>query len=67
MQITFHGKIMTFDSPLPVSEVLLYLDSKVAEPFALAVNNEFVPRSQYGQTILKDGDEMDLVTPMQGG
>lgn len=36
-------------------------------PFAAAVNETFVPKSQYGDTPLKDGDRIDIVNPMQGG
>jgi sulfur carrier protein len=35
--------------------------------FALAVNGEFVPKSQYHLRQLQDGDEIDLVIPVGGG
>jgi sulfur carrier protein len=35
--------------------------------FAVAINHEFIPRSLYHTVILKDGDEVDVVVPMQGG
>lgn len=35
--------------------------------FAIAVNRQFVPRGQYEITQLQDGDQIDVVTPMQGG
>lgn len=35
--------------------------------FAIAINTLFVPRSSYTETILKNGDRIDLVVPMQGG
>ena len=34
---------------------------------AVAINNEFVPRSTYGQHILLANDCVDIVTPVQGG
>lgn len=35
--------------------------------FAVAINCAFVPRSQFEQTRLTEGDEVEIVTPMQGG
>ena len=35
--------------------------------FAAAVNGEFVPRSQYAETQVQDGDEIDIVKPVGGG
>ena len=38
-----------------------------AGSFAVALNGEFVPRSRYGETLLADGDELDIVAPVGGG
>jgi sulfur carrier protein len=35
--------------------------------YVVAVNREFVPRSDYTNVILQDGDEIDLVRPVWGG
>ncbi len=35
--------------------------------FAIAVNGEFVPRSQYDTFQLNDRDQIDLVKPVGGG
>ncbi|OAJ34943.1 sulfur carrier protein ThiS [Piscirickettsia salmonis] len=37
------------------------------ESFAVAINCSFVPRSAFANTYLKAGDEIDVVSPMQGG
>ena len=34
---------------------------------AVACNLEFVPRSSYAQTVLRAGDDVEIVTPRQGG
>ncbi len=36
-------------------------------PFAAAVNTEFVPRSDYKEKRLKNGDEIELISPITGG
>lgn len=37
------------------------------ERVAVAVNETFVPRSQYGSYALRDRDRVDVVAPVQGG
>lgn len=36
-------------------------------PVAVAVNGEFVPRSEYSRLTIKDGDLIDIVSPVGGG
>lgn len=40
-----------------------YADKKIA----VAVNGQFIPRSAYEDHILKGGDDVEVVAPMQGG
>ncbi|WP_144393594.1 sulfur carrier protein ThiS [Pleionea sediminis] len=35
--------------------------------FAIAINDNFVPRSQYQTITLKNNDRIELLSPMQGG
>jgi sulfur carrier protein len=35
--------------------------------FAVALNFDVLPRSQWAQTPLKNGDEIEIITPRQGG
>ena len=35
--------------------------------FAIALNFDVLPRSQWAQTTLKPGDEIEIITPRQGG
>jgi len=36
-------------------------------PFAAAVNTQFVPKTQYAQHALKDGDRVEIISPVTGG
>lgn len=36
-------------------------------PFAAAVNQEFVAKTLYAQTLLKDQDKIELIVPITGG
>ena len=35
--------------------------------FAIAVNYNVVPRSRWAETALGNGDEIEIITPRQGG
>jgi sulfur carrier protein len=35
--------------------------------FAIAVNFDVLPRSRWADTALKPGDEIEIITPRQGG
>lgn len=35
--------------------------------YAVAINEQFVPKSSYSSTILQAGDRVELLVPMQGG
>ncbi|MCC7006836.1 MAG: sulfur carrier protein ThiS [Ottowia sp.] len=41
--------------------------STMRPPFAVAINQQFVPRSHYEGRVLKNGDVIDVVAPITGG
>lgn len=66
MKVTINGKAKTFAAPLDIQAALEqegYRDMKVA----VARNGDFVPRGNYAATVLQDGDDIEIVAPMQGG
>lgn len=36
-------------------------------PFAAAVNTQFVPKTQYSQHALHEGDRIEIISPVTGG
>jgi sulfur carrier protein len=64
--ISLNGERLTTDSP--TLQALLQsrgYDFKTA--FACAINNAFVPRPQWPERALQNGDRIDIVTPITGG
>ncbi len=56
------------DTPAPTLQALLQLRGyDFAAAFACAINNTFVPRGQWPQRALQNGDRIDIVTPITGG
>jgi sulfur carrier protein len=49
-----------------VEELLSELDYEGTH-FAVAVNYDVVPKSRWAEAALKAGDEIEIITPRQGG
>jgi len=47
----------------------LFIESRQMDEarFAVAVNQQFIPKAAYDSVELAAGDELELVVPMQGG
>ncbi len=66
MDITVNGEKKAFDGPLTVSDLLAALE---LQPRKIAVerNLEIVPKSQFGETALMNGDQIEIVQFVGGG
>ena len=49
-----------------ILEVIDSLENK-AEFFAVALNKNFIPKTQYAKVNLKENDQLEVVTPHPGG
>lgn len=70
MQLMLNDEVLEVDNKLTISQFIEWLktNNKLEHAnFALAVNMEFVPRSIYSETYLKENDRVEIVLPMQGG
>ncbi|MBE0493477.1 MAG: sulfur carrier protein ThiS [Thiomicrospira sp.] len=45
----------------------LVVELNIEGAFALALNQNFVPKSQYANTLINENDRIEIVAPMQGG
>ncbi len=69
LEQTIHVHINRAPHTLPVGATLSDAISSVGiqPPFAAAVNLQFVPRPQYPQRVLQNGDQIELIAPITGG
>jgi len=65
MQVTVNGEAREIKAS-HVSALLSELDYEGTH-CAIAINYDVVPRSQWAETALKAGDEIEIITPRQGG
>lgn len=64
--ITINGQKTELLSPVSVAD---YLEQNQYRPNRIAVelNGEILPKSHYSDTMLKDGDNMEIVSFVGGG
>jgi sulfur carrier protein len=66
IQIKLNGEMASFEGQPSVAEVLKNLPFGV--PFyAVAVNRSVIPRSEHEKTLLREGDEVEVVQAVGGG
>ncbi len=66
MKISINGEIKEFNKDiLTIKEVLDEMGYK--KGIAVALNETFVLKTKYKETKIKDGDRLDILSPIQGG
>lgn len=65
MKLMINGEWQTFESDQLLASILDSIGAK--PPYAIAVNQTFVPRSQYQTLTMNDGDAIEIVQAMAGG
>ena len=66
IKVSVNGEVKELENDLNISEMIEALEYKV-KGFAVAVNTTFVPLAKYDETIIKEGDTIDILAPVQGG
>lgn len=66
MNVLLNGKTEVLNGPLTLTRLL---EQKEIDPsyMAVAINCEFVPKSEYDKVQIKNGDDIEIVTPHPGG
>ncbi len=66
MQITVNGEPKSLDGLRTLAELIGQF-RLVPQRVAVEVNGQLVRRAEYGQTVLRDGDRIEIVTLVGGG
>lgn len=68
MKVFVNGKELEVGDSISLLELLNTLNMEVKPVgFAVAVNEEVVPKSKYGEYTLKEGDKVEIVNIVGGG
>ena len=65
MRVTINGEAREINAS-SVDALLRELEYEGTH-FAIAVNYDVLPKSRWAETALKAGDEIEIITPRQGG
>jgi sulfur carrier protein len=66
IKVSINGEIKEIKQGLNISQMIDALNY-TQQGFAVAVNTTFVSIKSYEQTIINDGDTIDILAPVQGG
>lgn len=66
IKVSVNGEVKELERNLNVGQMIEALEYKV-KGFAVAVNTTFVPIAKYDETIINEGDAIDILAPVQGG
>jgi sulfur carrier protein len=66
INISLNGETIQTDAPT-LQALLQARGYPLQGAFACAINNNFVPRPQWPDRRLTNGDRIDIVTPITGG
>ncbi len=66
IKVSVNGEIKELQENLNVKQLIEALEYKT-KGFAVAINTTFISIKSYEETIIKDGDTIDILAPVQGG
>lgn len=65
IEIIINGKKQQIGKDNTLEMIIAGLE--IQPPYAVMINRQHIVRRDYVSTILSAGDEIDIITPMQGG
>jgi sulfur carrier protein len=66
IDVSMNGERIAIEAAT-LQALLLERGYKLDAAFACAINNTFVPRPQWPERLIAEGDRIDIVTPITGG
>jgi sulfur carrier protein len=68
MNIHINGKAYSLGNKISITVALTYhFKQPQQSTFAVALNGDFVGKADYDTIMLKQGDSLDVLQPIQGG
>ncbi len=66
MQISINGENRNFDRGLTLAQLLSQLEL-AGKRIAVELNEAIIPRARHGETLLHDGDKIEIIHAIGGG
>jgi thiazole synthase len=65
--LTINGETRQFDDKLSVQELVRREVGDETESVAVAIEDQVIPQSEWSDTVLRSGDDLEIIRPIQGG
>ncbi|PTN08629.1 sulfur carrier protein ThiS [Nitrosomonas aestuarii] len=66
IQLTINGETRQFDQPITITQ-FINQNNLQGKRIAIERNGEIVPRSQFSEQLLTEGDRLEVVVAVGGG
>ncbi|WP_239236170.1 sulfur carrier protein ThiS [Candidatus Nitrotoga sp. BS] len=66
ISVSINGKVRQFDNSITIATLLEQMQL-TGKRIALELNGEILPRGQFNQQLLADGDQLEIVVAVGGG
>ena len=66
MQLTINGESRELNEDISIAQ-LLELSDLAAKRIAVEVNEQIIPKGRHAQTLLHDGDKIEIIHAIGGG
>jgi sulfur carrier protein len=66
IEVSINGKITKLENDTNIKQMINILNYK-SKLYAVAINTTFISINKYEITIIKQGDTIDILAPIQGG
>jgi thiamine biosynthesis protein ThiS len=67
MRIRINEEYRSLQHPLSIAELLEQLEIRGLQGVAVALNFKVVPKSRFADTVIVDGDQLDIIHATAGG
>jgi len=67
IQVSINNSLETLDKNCTVFKALEVLGYEKTGMLGVAINQTFVPKDQWRDTVLNDQDKVDILNPVSGG
>lgn len=64
--VILNGEEKKLEQPVNLTELLNTLQVDTTH-IAVALNNEVIPKTDFNQTLIREGDRIEMMTPVGGG
>ena len=66
IQVSVNGTAHSFEAPLGIGALISRLELS-GKKIAVERNGEIVPKSAHAETVIRDGDQLEIVVAVGGG